>query len=129
MPNVTIRELTPRYTEKNPFISPIRMPNTKQRIIPSGTLPVIFIVSINGIDTNARRDPIEISTSPAINKTEKPIAAIRMIDIWPETFIIFLNVKKYSELKEKTTNTIKNITNNANSPFLRYLKILFILTD
>ena len=39
---------------------------------------------------------------PAINKTEKPIAAIRMIDIWPETFIIFLNVKKYSELKEKT---------------------------
>ena len=70
--------------------------------------------------TNANNDPIEISTSPAINKTAKPIDAINIIESCPETFIIFLKVKKYSDAKEKKTKTIKKIIPKATSPLAKY---------
>tara|TARA_B100001971_G_scaffold29019_1_gene23353 strand:- start:2173 stop:2307 length:135 start_codon:yes stop_codon:yes gene_type:complete len=42
--------------------------------------------------------------------------------------MIFLNVKKYSDAKEKKTKIIKKIINNANSPFFRcFRKKEFIL--
>ena len=102
---------------------PIIAPNIKHTIIPKATLSVEFITWINGKATNASSDPIEISTSPAINKTAKPIDAINIIESCPETFIIFLNVKKYSEANEKNTKTITKIIPRATSPLLRYFWI------
>ena len=47
-----------------------------------------------------------MSTSPAINRTAKPIDAISIIDNCPDTFIIFRKVKKYSDANEKKIKTI-----------------------
>ena len=77
---------------------------------------------MRGKATKAKRDPIDISISPEINRTANPIAATKVKANWPETFIIFLNVKKYSDAKEKKTKIIKKIINSANSPFLRYFR-------
>ncbi len=103
------------------------IPNNKHTNIAKGTLSVMFIISISGNETKASKDPIEISTSPAINNTAKPMEAIRVIDSCPETFMTFLTLKKYSEAKEKKTKTNKKIINKANSPFFKYLIILFII--
>ena len=56
---------------------------------------------MRGKATKACREPIEISTSPEINRTEKSMAVTKIIDSLTETFIISINVKKYSDEKEK----------------------------
>ena len=105
---------------------PMAAPNNRHTTIPKVTLSVKFIICINGIATKAKRDPIDISTSPAINKTAKPIEAINIIESCPDTFIIFLKVKKYSDANEKNIKTITNIIPSAISPLPKYFCILLI---
>ena len=77
--------------------------------------------SSKGSATTAWREPIEISTSPLIITIASPIAAIKVIDIWPRILETFRTVKKYSELKLKKRNTKINMIRSPSSPMSEIL--------